>query len=156
MRTRSLLAAATVSVGLAVPAEAMAVKNFRGKTEQQRTVSLQIADDNLLNTLRINWITRNCTQNGSRFQNITRFRRDYDESTPDRFRDTGAYTVRDDGGIRSRVSITLAGDRTTDPADPAAETWKGTFSARVTVRRRGKVIDRCRLRAIDWSATIRQ
>ena len=154
MRFRTLLCCAGV-LALAAPADAVAVKSFRGKTQQDRTVSFRVGDDNLLDTLRINWITRRCASSGSRFQHMTSFRRPYDESTPDAFRDAGSFRVVEDGGrIRSRVTMTLTGRRAFDPANPAAESWSGTLSARVVVRRRGRVIDRCRLRAITWNAAL--
>ena len=156
MRTRTplLLTTAALGAALVAPSNAAAVKNFEGKTQQNRTVELTIGDDNLLQSLRINWITRRCALSGSRFQNITRLRPPLDESTPDAWRDVGAYTVRDRGRIRSRVRITMAGQRTFDPANPGAEAWNGTIAARVVVRRRGRVIDRCRLRQMTWNATL--
>jgi hypothetical protein len=153
-RTPVLLTTAAVAAALVAPGEAAAVKRFVGQTEQGRTINLTIGDDNLLLTARVNWITRRCAQSGARFQHITGFRRPFDEATPDFFRDAGPFTVRDRGGIRSRVRIVLAGRRTFDPADPAAESWSGVLRATVVVRRRGRVIDRCRLRPIDWTAML--
>ena len=152
MRIRSFACCAAVAA-LAAPSEAAAVKKFAGKTQQNRTVTLTIGDDQRLDTLRVNWITRRCALSGSRFQHITRFRRPYDQSSTDDFRDVGSFRVVD-GRIRSRVTITLEGRRTFDPANPAGEFWDGTLSARVVVRRSGRVIDRCRLRAITWNATL--
>ena len=77
-------------------------------------------------------------------------------ATPDEFNDAGSFTVADRGGIRSRVTITLTGRHAFDPANPAAESWSGTLKANVVVRRRGKVIDRCNLRQINWSAGLPQ
>ncbi len=54
------------------------------------------------------------------------------------------------------MTIYLAGRRTFDPANPAAESWSGTLRANVVVRRRGRIIDRCRLRQINWNATLVQ
>jgi hypothetical protein len=152
MRLRTYLFSAVAVAALAAPSEAAAVKNFAGKTQQNRTINLTIGDDGMLDTARVNWISRNCAQSGSRFQNITRFRKPYDESTPESFRDVGSYTVRDRGRIRSRVTVTFAGRHFFDPANPAAEKWVGTISARVVVRRGRRVIDRCRLRSTSWEA----
>ena len=148
------LTAAVIVAALAAPADAFAEKAFRGKTEQDRTITLTIGDDGLLETLRVNWITRRCDRSGARFQSFTGFRAPFDRATPDLFEDAGAYTVRDSGGIRSRVRIVIAGRRTYDPADPAAERWKGTLRASVVVRRSGRIIDRCRLREIEWRARL--
>jgi hypothetical protein len=153
MRLRTPLCGAVAVAALAAPSEAAAVKDFTGQTQQHRVVDLRIGDDNLLHTARINWITRNCSQSGSRFQNMTRFRKPYDESTPESFRHVGTETVTDDEGrIRSRVRVTFTGRHFLDPANPAAEKWVGTISASVVVRRRGRVIDRCRLRSTTWKA----
>jgi hypothetical protein len=155
MRTRTsiLLTTAAVAAAAIAPSEAAAVKQFRGTTDQNRTIKLTIGDDNLLQSANVNWFTRRCAQSGSRFQHKTAFKRPFDESTIDMFRDAGPFTVSDTGGIRSRVRITLTGERVVDPADPAAESWKGTLRATVVVRRRGTVIDRCVRRTIGWTAT---
>ncbi len=133
---------------LALPATAIADTTYRGKTQQKRTVALTFGADNLLQTARINWITRRCAESGARFQHITSFRTPFDASTPEAFRDAESFRVDDRGGIRSRVNITFAGRRASDAL------WRGTLRARVVVRKRGKVIDRCRLREITWSAKL--
>jgi hypothetical protein len=156
-RTRtSILVAALAAGALAAPSTAAADKTFRGKTQQNRSVSLTTGDDNVLKTFKINWLTRKCAKSGSRFQHITSFKPPFDSATPDAFNDAGSFTVADRGGIRSRVSMTLTGQHAFDPANPAAENWFGTLKASVTVRRRGKVIDRCTLRQINWSAGLPQ
>ena len=150
--TFATTAAVALTAAAVVPATASADKTFRGKTQQNRTVSLTTGDDNVLKRLRINWITRRCAQSGSRFQHITAFRPPFDSATAGAFNDAGSFRVADDGGIRSRVTIYLAGRRTVDPANPAAESWSGTLRASVVVRRNGRVIDRCRLRQVTWNA----
>lgn len=152
MKTRTAVLAAVLATALAAPSTAFADKSFRGKTAQDRSVSLTTGDDNVLKTFRINWITRRCAQSGSRFQHITPFRPPFDTATPDEFRDAGSFRVRDRGGIRSRVRITLTGRHAFEPANPAAENWFGTVKATIVVRRRGRVIDRCRLPTTNWSA----
>ena len=150
--TFATTAAAALATAALVPATASADKTFRGKTQQGRTVTMTTGDDNVLKILRINWLTRRCALSGSRFQHITLFRPPFDSATPDAFNDAGSFRVADDGGIRSRVTIYLAGRRNVDPANPAVESWTGTLRANVVVRRRGRVIDRCRLRQITWNA----
>ncbi|HEX8120093.1 MAG TPA: hypothetical protein VF549_02400 [Solirubrobacteraceae bacterium] len=154
-RTRTSILVAALAAGvLAVPSTAAADKTFKGKTAQNRSVSLTTGDDNVLHVLRINWLTRKCAQSGSRFQHITSFKPPFDSATPDAFNDAGSFTVADRGAIRSRVRMTLTGQHVFDPANPAGEAWNGTLKASVTVRRRGKVIDRCSLRQITWNATL--
>ena len=158
MRTSKpvLLSVAALAVGAAVPATAAADKTFTGKTAQNRSVSVTTGDDNVLKSFRVNWLTRKCAKSGSRFQHITPFRPPFDAATPDEFQDAGSFTVVDKGRIRSRVRISVTGRHAFDPANPAAENWFGTLKASVVVRRRGKVIDRCRLRQINWSAGLPQ
>ena len=151
-----LLGAAAIAACAVVPATAAADKTFTGKTAQNRSLTVKTGDDNVLKSFRINWITRTCKLSGSRFQHITGFRPPFDVATPDGFNDAGAFTVADRGGIRSRVKITLTGTHAFDPAVPAAESWSGTLKANVVVRRRGKVIDRCNLRRINWTAGLPQ
>ena len=154
MRTRTplLLTAAVLAVALVAPSQAAADKSFAGKTAQNRSVSLTTGDDNVLKTFRVNWLTRKCALSGSRFQHITRFRPPFDSATPDAFTDAGSFTVADRGRIRSRVTMTITGQHAFDPAVPEAEKWFGTLKAKVVVRRRGKVIDRCTLRSTNWEA----
>src|SRR3712207_497003 len=114
MRLRTFLCSAVLAAALVAPSEAAAVKNFTGKTQQNRTVNLTIGDDGTLDKGNINWITRSCNQSGSRFQNITRFSGPYDEDTAEAFRDSGKYTVRDRGRIRSTVSVTMTGRHVLD------------------------------------------
>ena len=154
MHTRTAVLLAVLGTALAVPSTALADKSFKGKTAQDRSVSLTTGDDNVLKTFRVNWVTRKCAQSGSRFQHITPFRAPYDLANGDEFRDAGAFTVRDDGGIRSRVKITITGRHAFDAANPAAENWFGTVKASIVVRRRGRVIDRCNLRSTTWEAAL--
>lgn len=153
MRRLPILVNVALLAALAAPSQAAAAKDFEGKTRQGRTVELTIGDDQLLDTLRINWFTRRCSKPGSRFQNMTVYRRPYDQSTPDAFTDVGSYVARE-GAIRARVRLTLTGERRFDPNDPADESWRGTLRGRIVVRRRGRVIDRCRLRELTWSARL--
>jgi hypothetical protein len=151
-----LLCTAALAAGAVVPATAAADKTFKGKSAQNRSVTAVTGDDNVLKTFRINWLTRKCAKSGSRFQHITGFRPPFDLATPDEFSDQGSFTVADRGAIRSRVTMTLTGRHAFDPANPAAENWSGTLKASVVVRRRGKVIDRCNLRQVTWSAALSQ
>ena len=155
MRTRTLILTTTaLAAALVAPSQAAADKSFSGKTAQNRSVSLTTGDDNVLKTFRLNWLTRRCAKSGSRFQHITSFRPPFDSATPDAFSDAGRFTVADRGRIRSRVSIAITGQHVFDPAAPQAEKWTGTVKATVVVRRRGRVIDRCRLRSTTWEVAL--
>jgi hypothetical protein len=56
------------------------------------------------------------------------------------------YTLKD-GKVRSRVTAHTRGRRI------SIYRWKGSFSALVTVKKNGRVIDRCRFHRVRWTAT---
>jgi hypothetical protein len=141
---------ALVAATVVAPADALADKTYGGKTQQRRAVSLTTTDDNLVRSGSITWVTRRCSLTDSRFLTRTKFVAPFDSAAPGSFADAGAYTVRQRGGIRSRVSITIAGTY-----DAVADRWNGTVKATVVVREDGKVVDRCTLRRVYWSATRR-
>ncbi len=147
-RSRAVVAFAAAAVALAAPADALAAKKFKGKTEQGRTIALTIGDDGRLETANINWLTRDCKQANSRFQNFTRYRRPFDSSTKNAFSDVGSYTVTE-GQIKATVKLTFKGRRTASP-----ERWDGTLSGKVLVRRNGKQIDSCNLKSLTWRAEL--
>ena len=143
-----ILSCAVLSGAAIAPAEALADKSFAGKSQQRRAVTLTTDDNNVLKRLRINWITRRCSRSGSRFQHVTRFIPPFRSATPGAFDDGGALTVRQSGGIRSRLNITTSGRY-----DAAGNRWNGWIQARVVVRRNGSVIDRCTLRRTYFTVT---
>lgn len=153
MTRRAVLtfSAALAVVGIAAP-PASAAKTFAGETQQDRKVTVAIGDDGLMTQTRIAWRTRRC-RSGEFLRDRTVFRPPIDVNTPDAFSDAGRYTLRQRGGIRIRVDIALTGKRVVDPANPAAESWRGTLKATAIVRRNGRRIDRCKLRSIGWTAT---
>jgi hypothetical protein len=133
-----------------VAADATAeAKVFRGKTSQGRAASVVIGSDGLLRTARVNWRGR-CR--AGRIAEKTSFIRPHDASGPNSFRDGGVYRKRQRGGYRLRFTPRIRGRRIFDPADPAAERWRGTFSATVLVTRRGRYVDTCRVRRLRWTA----
>ena len=137
-----------VLTGAAIsPSEALADKSFRGKSQQGRTVTVTTGDDNVLKGMKINWVTFRCTRSVRRFQHVTRFIPPFKSATPGAFDDGGALTVRDPGGIRSRVRLTTSGRY-----DAAANKWNGWLEARIVVRQNGSVISRCSLRRTYFTA----
>lgn len=142
----------SLAVLAAAPALASA-KTFRGESGQQRAVSLRTGDDGVPTFVRIPWKAR-CRRNGGRatFEDRTDFGPPFDSATVDALADAGSYRLRDPGGFRHTVTITLTGRRTlTDPANPATERWTGTIAATIKVRRRGRSYDSCTLRETPWS-----
>jgi len=150
---RAVLAlfAACAAAALA-PSPASAARTFTGTTQQDRPITVRVGDDGLVSFVRVAWRTRRC-RSGEFLQDRTDFRSPFDAATADAFSDAGTYTLRQRGGYRIRVTITVGGRRIVDPADPAAESWQGTVRSTATVRRNGRTVDRCLLRSIGWTAT---
>jgi hypothetical protein len=126
-------------------------KEFRGKTRQGRPVSVVVGTDGLVRTARIAWRAR-CRH--GRVRTATRFVSPLDAATRNAFQDTGVYRKRQGGGYRLRFSPHIRGRRVFDPSRPEAERWRGTFSARVLVTRRGRHVDTCRIAGLRWSARL--
>jgi hypothetical protein len=145
-----LAVTSTLTLAALVAADAAAeAKVFRGDTSQGRPASVVIGSDGLLRTARVNWRGR-CR--AGRIAEKTSFIRPHDVSTADTFRDSGVYRKRQRGGYRLRFTPTIRGRRIVDPANPGAERWKGTFSAKVLVTRRGHYVDTCRISRLRWTA----
>jgi hypothetical protein len=154
MLARCLLVCAVLFVALPAPASA-ATKRFRGETAQSRMVRVVVGKSGRVQRMVISWRADDCRRRGSSVRNVTVLRPRRRRASADAFAVAGSYRVRDRGGIRIRIRVSARGTRTFDPASPAAERWSGTFRSRSTVRRRGRVIDRCRLRT-TWSAGLPQ
>jgi hypothetical protein len=155
MRIRRLLtipAAGLAAAALAAPAQADTL--FTGRSQQDRPVTVRTGADGVVNLFRVTWRTRRC-RGGEYLQDRTDFRPPFDSATGDVFGDRGSYTLRQRGGIRIRVTIDVSGRRIADPANPAVSSWQGTVKSTGVVRRSGRVIDRCTLRSIGWTATQR-
>lgn len=154
MLARCLIAVAIVA--LVLPATASgATKRFRGETAQSRVARLVVGESGRVQRMVISWRANDCRQRRSFVRNVTVFRPLPRRATADAFTVAGSYRVRDKGGIRIRIRVSARGTRTFDPANPIAEQWSGSFRSRATVRRRGRVVDRCRLRT-TWSAALPQ
>lgn len=154
MLARCLLACAVLFVALPAPASAAKVR-FRGETAQSRMVRVLVGKSGRVQRMVISWRANDCRRRGTFVRNVTVLRPLRRRASADAFTVAGAYRVRDRGGIRIRIRVSARGTRTFDPASPQAERWSGTFRSRSTVRRRGRVIDRCRLRT-TWSAGLPQ
>jgi hypothetical protein len=150
-RVTACAAVAACALPAVLPSSALAAERFEGRTEQNRKVTVVVGDDDRVRRVVVSWRTTNCRR-GEFLRDQTQFFR-FGESTADSFRSAGSYATRS-GRVRIRMRVSIRGTRSADPADPAAATWSGRFAARAVVRRRGKVIDRCRLGAKDWTATL--
>ena len=138
LRRSGLLTAALLA---ALPATADAAI-FRGETSRGRPASVVIGSDGLLRAARVNWRT-DC-RSGT-FSTKTIFLRPHDASTPESFRDSGTYRTRGNS-YRFRTTASIRGTRMSE------RRWRGRFSAKVLVTRKGRYVDTCRLRRLSWSA----
>jgi hypothetical protein len=137
MRTLALAVAMVLSFAAVADA-----RSWRGETEQGRSVSVRTGDDGQVLRVRVSWRAR-CAR--GRYTSRTVFERPFDVAEPAEFEDSGSYRVSVRGGYRARHTVfvrgTLAGDR-----------WSGTFRVRTRVLRDGRLVDRCRLKRVTWTA----
>jgi hypothetical protein len=138
MRTLAL----AVALVICAPAVADA-RTWRGETEQGRAVTVRTGDEGEVERVRVGWKAR--CRNGSYTSN-TFFVVPFDVSEPAEFEDAGTYWSRRlRGGYRARHRVfvrgTLAGDR-----------WTGTYRVRTRVMKGGRLVDRCRLKSVRWTA----
>jgi hypothetical protein len=142
MRRLAPLAAVAGLAALAGPA--MADIRFEGRTGQGRLALLVAEDDGVPKRGAIHW-RAHCRRTGVLLPQGTVFRRPLDLSTGRRLRDVGSYRTR---RFRDGVRLTIRARTTGRKVGPRR--WRGRFSARVVVRQRGRVIDRCAVRGIRW------
>ena len=140
MRTVAL--AVGFAVVLAAPAEAGA-KTWRGKTSQDRAVTVRTGADDLVNRVRVSW--RAPCKKGH-YVSRTLFRPPLDVSETDVFEHSGTYRKQLPDGYRARNTVSVHGTLGADGR------WTGTFRVRTRVRRNGRVVDSCRLKGVRWSA----
>ena len=139
------VATAALAALLLVPAAPAEAKTYKGRTNQGRVVTVRTGADGVVNHARIGWRAP-CGQ-GIRYSSGTTFRPPLDAATGDLIQDGGTYRVRLPKGFRARITGTFAGQR-----DPATDRWSGTWTVKVRVSRRGKVVDRCALKRGTWKA----
>jgi hypothetical protein len=119
-----------------VPADALADIPFRGKSGQNRLVTLRTGDDGLLLRFGIAWQAP-CRRPGFRFTNTTRFRPPFDAVTRDRFVDAGAIRGPIGDGLRAVAQVRIVGNRVSEAR------WRGIFRVSVRVLRGERLVDRC-------------
>jgi hypothetical protein len=126
-------------LAVVLPAEASADIRFRGKSGQDRAVTLRTGDDGLLKRFGIAWRAP-CQRPGFFYRHSTKHLPAYDELTRDRFVDADDYRERFDDGIRAILSARVSGTRVSE------RRWRGIYRIRVRVFRGSRQIDRCYLR----------
>jgi hypothetical protein len=137
------LALATVCAAVLVAPAAADARTWRGTTKQGRAVSVTTGADGLVNQVRLNW--RAPCRKG-RYVSRTVFLPPFDVSQANVFEDAGTYRSRVPGGYRARHRVFVRG------ALGADDRWRGVFRVRTRVLREGRLVDRCRLERLRWSA----
>jgi hypothetical protein len=143
MRRLSPLAVVAGLAAFAGPA--LADIRFEGRTSQGRSALLVAEDDGVPKRGAIYWQTR-CRRSGSRPTEGTGFRRPLDVNSRRRFRDVGSYRKRYRNGERVTFTVRISGRKV------APRRWTGRFRVRAVVRRGGRLLDRCSVRGVRWSA----
>ena len=154
---RGATAAAVTSVAAGMAAAvAMAVppppsSSFSGNTSQTRapnhTVTLQTDANGHVSQMTIDW-RANCKKKGIYWTATTQLNGGTAglPQNGDVFKDAGSYTGNAGNGIKGKVTIKMQGQFSDN--DNASGTW----TAKVTVRKKGKKIDFCKTPAVTWSA----
>jgi hypothetical protein len=137
---RRLAAPLALLVIAAVPAEASADVRYRGKSGQERLVTLRTGDDGVPKRFGINW-RADCRRPGFVFTSSTTFLPAFDSAARTRFVDEDRYRVRDEGSsLRAVFDGRVAGNRV------SPRRWRGVFRISVRILRGGTLLDRCYLR----------
>ena len=135
----------TVLAVLAVPGTASAAR-FSGKTSQGRAVVMSLDSRGEFAGLVINWRAR-CDGKGTYFRSKTYFLPRLQKQSTRGFRHANDYVSTQEFGIRSTVSVSVAGRKQSE------RLWTGWFEASVAVRKSGRTVDRCRLGRLRWSVS---
>ena len=153
-KSRSIAVAATTLVAGLTAATALAVPpppdgSFKGKTNQtkakHRTVTIQTDANSHVSTMTVAWRAK-CNRKGFFWSAETRIRGGDDgvPQTGDVFHQAGSYTSHPGGGITGRVTISMRGQFTDQ------DNANGTWTAKVTVRKKGKTLDKCKTGLVKW------
>ena len=145
MRSMLTIAVATVAsaVLLAAPAAAEA-KLWKGKTKQDRTISVRTGADGLVSAIRVHWRAR--CGDGRVLTGMTGFSPPYDRSETEAFEDGGEYPDETRSGLTSTNTAFVRGTLT------EAGNWRGRFHIRSVLRRDGRAVTTCRLRRTTFVA----
>jgi len=126
----------------AVPAEATADIRFRGKSGQDRLVTLRTGDDGLVERFAIRWVGH-CRDPRFIYKEGTQTtpRSPFEVQTRERFEDVGGYRDDDVGdGLRAVYRARIVGNRVSE------RRWRGIFRITARVLRGGRLVDVCSAR----------
>jgi hypothetical protein len=140
MRT---LALAAVCAAVVVAPAAADARTWRGQTKQGRAVSVRTGTDELVNRVRVSW--RAPCRKGH-YVSTTLFVPPFDVSETTVFEHAASYRGRAQGKYRARHRVFVRGTL------GAGDRWTGTFRVRTRVMREGRLVDRCRLERVTWTA----
>jgi hypothetical protein len=125
-----------------LPAEAMADVRFRGRSTQDKVVTLRTGDDGLVERFAIRWVghcrrPRFVYREGTQTTPASPF----EVHTRDQFVDVGGYRDNDVGdGLRAVYRARTVGNRVSESR------WRGIFRIRVRVLRGDRLVDVCSAR----------
>jgi hypothetical protein len=144
MRRVSLLAGVCAGGLLLAPAADAAT--WRGKTSQDRSVTVRTGADGLVSHVLIRY-EAGCSD-GKGFRSRLTFAPPLDVSSTTAFEDGGVVRWRfTKTGERARGRTAIAGGLR------SSGRWTGTFRLRVKIRKGGRVIATCRTGQIGWRAS---
>jgi hypothetical protein len=147
-----LMALATLAVLAPAPAASAGERRtFQGITRQQQPVTIVVKGNGRIEKVRIAWTTRDCRRPRATYEGDTEVY-GFDRLTRTRFAHREPV-IRGDRRRRllSFTTVTMRG-RLVRGGRRVADRWVGTIRARTTIRRGGRVYDRCRLRTTRWRA----
>jgi hypothetical protein len=142
MRALNVFAVAGLALLAAAPADAA---TLRGRTHRGLNVRIKTDPTGRATEAIFNWHVRRCDSGRFQFRDSTAV--DSKKKPAKNFFTRNPYTLRSRGGYRSRVTVHTNARRL------SIYRWKGTFSAVAIVRRHGRVVDRCHMRRLHWTAT---
>jgi hypothetical protein len=149
------VATGAVAAGLTAAAVALAVppppsSSFEGQTSQTKIddhgVRVETDANGHVSRVTIGWRAK-CKKKGQFWTATTVVNGGSDglQQNGDVFSLKGSYTGNAGGGIKGKVTVNLQGAFTDN------DNAKGTWSAKVVVRKKGKKIDSCKTPKVNWS-----
>jgi hypothetical protein len=137
-----------VAAFVAVAAAPAGAASLHGKTGRGLSVTVTTDKTGAAKRVVFHWWVHRCDRNRYRFNDLTLFAPS--GAPPARIRGGNPYTVRYRGGIQARIVARASGHRL------SIYRWQGSFAATATIRRRGRVLDRCHFRSQHWLASTPQ
>jgi hypothetical protein len=138
----AVLAGLLLAAG-AAPAEA---ENLHGYTHRGMHVTITTDAQGRATEAVYYWRVRRCDLGRYSYRGATAV--DSKKRPTAHFFTNNPYTVRSRGGFRTRVTVRSNARRL------SFYRWRGTFSVAAIIRRHGRVVDRCHIRRLHWTASI--